>query len=101
MKLSRTTATHISQITPEKKATMIEQELRDYVSEEALAGWCRIEDSDFVMQIVALDTDTLAMRIVCAGRTVSVWGIYTYARAASVLAWAYAGGNWKESEGMK
>jgi hypothetical protein len=78
---------------------MSEQELRDYVKSWTFTfGTCVNvgKNAAYDAHVVALDNDTLAMRILRNGRGVSAWGIYTYARAVSVLAWAESGGNWKE-----
>jgi hypothetical protein len=81
---------------------MAEQELRDHI---AASGWTIAYINHFDVgnmrdqsraEIVILGHDTLAMCVVRDGQTVSGWGIYTYAHAANVIAWADAGGNWAE-----
>lgn len=78
---------------------MTEQELRDYVHMRSVE-YCGETALKYYAQIVLLDEDTLALRILQMDhKTVAYnWKIATYTQALSVLAWADNGGNWTEEE---
>ena len=80
---------------------MGEQELRDYIKAWTFTfGSCVNvgKNAAYDAHVVALDDDTVAIRILHDRIVAYNWCVCTYGGAVSLLKWADAGGNWKKDE---